>query len=82
MALAKSQQSLKKWSAEKWKTSDGKLSKGKKRYLPEKAWASLTPAEKAATNKAKAAGKYLFLPFDGLPSEVFHFCALQFFKDC
>jgi len=56
MALAKSQQSLKNWSAQKWKTSDGKPSKGKKRYLPEAAWASLSPAEKAATNKAKAAG--------------------------
>ena len=56
MALAKSQQSLKKWTSEKWKTSDGKPSKGKKRYLPAKAWAALTPAEKAATNKAKAAG--------------------------
>lgn len=56
MALAKSQQSLKKWTGEKWKTSDGKPSKGKKRYLPAKAWAALTPAEKAATNKAKAAG--------------------------
>jgi len=56
MALAKSQQSLKNWTAQKWKTSDGKPSKGKKRYLPEKAWASLTSAEKAATNKAKAAG--------------------------
>jgi hypothetical protein len=56
MALAKSQQSLKKWTKEKWKTSDGKPSKGKKRYLPAKAWAALSPAEKAATNKAKAAG--------------------------
>ena len=56
MALAKSQQSLKKWSAQKWKTSDGKPSKGKKRYLPAAAWDALTPAEKAATNKAKAAG--------------------------
>ena len=56
MALAKSQQSLKKWTGEKWKTSDGKPSKGKKRYLPAKAWAALSPAEKAATNKAKAAG--------------------------
>ena len=56
MALAKPQQSLKKWTKEKWKTSDGKPSKGKKRYLPEKAWAALSPAEKAATNKAKAAG--------------------------
>jgi hypothetical protein len=56
MTLAKPQQSLKNWSAQKWKTSDGKPSKGKKRYLPEAAWASLTPAEKAATNKAKAKG--------------------------
>jgi len=56
MALAKSQQSLKNWGTQKWKTSDGKPSKGKKRYLPTAAWASLTPAEKAATNKAKAAG--------------------------
>ena len=56
MALAKSQKSLKKWTKEKWKTSDGTPSKGKKRYLPEKAWAALSPAENAATNKAKAAG--------------------------
>ena len=56
MALAKSQKSLKDWTKQKWTTSDGKPSKGKKRYLPEKAWASLSPAEKAATNKAKAAG--------------------------
>ena len=57
MALAKSQKSLKNWGAQKWKTSDGKPSKGKKRYLPTAAWAALSPAEKAATNKAKAAGK-------------------------
>ena len=56
MALAKSQKSLKDWTKQKWKTSDGKPSKGKKRYLPEKAWAALTPAEKAATNRAKAKG--------------------------
>jgi hypothetical protein len=56
MALAKSQQSLKKWTAQKWKTSDGKPSKGKKRYLPSAAWSALTPAEKAATNGAKAKG--------------------------
>jgi len=56
MALAKSQQSLKKWTKEKWTTSDGKPSKGKKRYLPEAAWKSLSASEKVATNKAKAAG--------------------------
>lgn len=56
MALAKSQQSLKNWTKQKWKTSDGKPSEGKKRYLPEAAWKSLSAKEKAATNKAKAEG--------------------------
>ena len=56
MALAKSQKSLKDWTSQKWKTSDGKPSKGKKRYLPSAAWNALSPAEKAATNKAKAEG--------------------------
>lgn len=57
MAVAKSQQSLKNWGKQKWRTSDGTPSKGKKRYLPDAAWAALSPAEKAATNKAKAQGK-------------------------
>ena len=56
MPMAKSQKSLKDWTAQKWKTSDGKPSKGKKRYLPAAAWASLSSSEKAATNKAKATG--------------------------
>ena len=56
MALAKSQRSLKNWSAQKWRTSDGKPSKGKKRYLPDAAWNALSPSEKAATNRAKAEG--------------------------
>lgn len=56
MVLKKSQRSLKEWTDQKWTTSDGKPSKGKKRYLPEKAWKNLTPGEKAATNKAKAKG--------------------------
>ena len=56
MALAKSQKSLKSWTKQKWTTSDGKPSKGKKRYLPEAAWKKLSAAEKAATNKAKAEG--------------------------
>lgn len=56
MAKAKSQQSLDKWSKEDWGTSDGKPSKGKKRYLPKAAWAGLTDKEKKATNAAKAKG--------------------------
>ena len=55
MPLKKSQRSLKDWGKQKWRTSDGKPSKGKKRYLPDKAWKALSPSEKRATNRAKAA---------------------------
>ena len=56
MALAKSQKSLKAWTKQKWRTSDGTPSKGKKRYLPDAAWKALSPAEKKATKAAKAKG--------------------------
>lgn len=56
MALSKSQKSLRKWTAQKWRTSSGKKSNGKRRYLPEAAWNALTPAERRATNAAKAKG--------------------------
>ena len=56
MPLSPSQRSLTTWTKQKWTTSDGKPSKGKKRYLPEAVWKKLTPAEKAATNRAKSAG--------------------------
>ena len=52
----KKSNSLSKWSKQKWRTSDGKPSKGKKRYLPDAAWKSLSAAEKKATNRAKAKG--------------------------
>jgi len=70
MALAKPQQSLKNWSAQKWKTSDGKPSKGKKRYLPEAAWKALSPAEKAATNSAKAKGNAAGKQFVKQPKNI------------
>lgn len=57
--LGKTQRSLKKWTREKWTTSDGKPANrkgGMRRYLPAKAWARLTPAERAATNRKKIAG--------------------------
>ena len=56
MALKKSQESLRNWTKQKWRTSDGSKSEGKKRYLPDAAWKALSPAERAATNRAKAAG--------------------------
>ena len=52
----KASNSLSKWSKQKWRTSDGSKSEGKKRYLPDAAWKALSPAEKRATNRAKAAG--------------------------
>lgn len=65
-----SQQSLKNWSDQKWRTSDGKPSKGKKRYLPDAAWKSLTPAEKAATNRAKAKGNAQGKQFVSQPKKI------------
>jgi hypothetical protein len=56
MPLKKPQQSLKDWGKQKWRTSSGKPSKGKRRYLPDAAWNSLSSGEKAATNRAKAKG--------------------------
>lgn len=70
MALAKSQQSLKNWTKQKWRTSDNTPSKGKKRYLPDAAWKALSPGEKAATNKAKAAGNKKGKQFVAQPKNV------------
>ena len=70
MALAKSQKSLKEWTKQEWTTHDGSPSKGKKRYLPKKAWSELTPAEKAATNKAKAAGNKKGKQFVAQPKKI------------
>ena len=65
-----SQRSLKDWTAQKWRTSDGKPSKGKKRYLPAAAWSALSPAEKAATNRAKAKGNRAGKQFVRQPKSI------------
>jgi len=64
------QKSLKDWTAQKWRTSDGKPSEGKKRYLPDSAWNSLSSGEKAATNKAKAAGNAKGKQFVAQPKKI------------
>ncbi len=64
------QQSLKDWTAQKWRTSDGKPSEGKKRYLPDAAWKSLSPAEKAATNRTKASGNAKGKQFVAQPKRI------------
>ena len=58
MPLKKPQQSLKEWTGQKWRTKSGKPSSVTgERYLPKKAIKSLSPAEYAATTRAKRAGK-------------------------
>jgi|TARA_R100001509_G_C4694073_1_gene157817 hypothetical protein len=57
VALKKSQKSLKDWGKQKWRTKSGKpSSKTGERYLPTAAIKSLTPAEYAATTRAKRKG--------------------------
>ena len=54
MALAKSQQSLKNWGKQKWRTKSGKpSSKTGERYLPSAAIKSLSSSEYARTTAAK-----------------------------
>lgn len=55
--MKKPQESLKKWTQQKWRTKSGKPSaKTGERYLPEAAIKSLSSAEYAATTKAKREG--------------------------
>ena len=57
MALKKSQQSLKNWTKQKWRTKSGKKSSETgERYLPTAAIKSLSPQEYAATTRAKREG--------------------------
>jgi len=65
-----SKNSLSKWSKQKWRTSDGKPSKGKKRYLPDAAWKALSKSEKAATNRAKASGNKKGKQFVSQPKKI------------
>lgn len=71
MPLAKSQQSLKAWGEQKWRTKSGKpSSKTGERYLPEKAIKALSPQEYAATTKAKRAGKAKGKQFVAQPKSI------------
>jgi hypothetical protein len=65
------QQSLKNWGDQKWRTKSGKpSSKTGERYLPTSAIKSLTPAEYAATTKAKRAGKKAGKQFVAQPKRI------------
>jgi hypothetical protein len=66
----KADNSLAKWTDQKWRTSDNTPSEGKKRYLPDKAWSTLSPGEKAATNRAKAEGNKTGKQFVAQPKTI------------
>jgi hypothetical protein len=71
MALAKSQQSLKNWSKQKWRTKSGKpSSKTGERYLPEKAIKALSASEYARTSAAKRKGKAAGKQFVKQPKSI------------
>ncbi len=70
-ALKQSQLSLKSWGKQKWRTKSGKpSSKTGERYLPEAAIKALTPAEYAATSKAKRMGKAKGKQFVAQPKTI------------
>jgi len=65
------QQSLKNWGDQNWRTKSGKKSSVTgERYLPEAAIKSLSPAEYAATTRAKRAGKAAGKQFVKQPKSV------------
>jgi len=69
------QKSLKKWTDEEWGTKSGKPStQGPKatgeRYLPKRAREALSPAEYAATTKAKREGTRKGKQFVAQPKKI------------
>ena len=69
------QKSLKKWTKEEWGTKSGKPStQGAKatgeRYLPKKAREALSPAEYAATTRAKREGTRKGKQFVAQPKKI------------
>lgn len=71
MTIKTPQQSLKDWTAQKWRTRSGKRSSDTgERYLPEAAIKALSPSEYAATTRAKRAGKAQGKQFVSQPKKI------------
>jgi hypothetical protein len=69
--IKKPQKSLKDWGNQDWTTKSGKKSSDTgERYLPKAAIKSLSPAEYAATTRAKRAGKAKGQQFVKQPPKV------------
>lgn len=71
MNLARSQQSLKAWGKQKWRTKSGKKSSETgERYLPEKAIKALSSSEYANTTRAKRKAKKKGKQFSKQPKSI------------
>ncbi len=65
------QRSLKEWTEQKWRTKSGKpSSETGERYLPSAAIKALTPAEYAATTRAKREGTKAGKQFVKQPKKI------------
>jgi hypothetical protein len=65
------QKSLKNWGSQKWRTKSGKpSSETGERYLPEKAIKALSPAEYAATTRAKRKATKAGKQFSKQPKKI------------
>ena len=65
------QRSLKEWGEQRWRTKSGKpSSETGERYLPEAAIKAMTPAEYAATTRAKREGKAKGKQFVPQPKKI------------
>jgi hypothetical protein len=65
------QKSLKSWGDQKWTTKSGKKSSETgERYLPKAAIKALSPAEYAATTRAKRKGKAAGKQFVAQPKSI------------
>lgn len=66
-----SQKSLKDWGSQDWRTKSGKPSSVTgERYLPARAIKALTPAEYAATSRAKREGTKAGKQFVKQPTKI------------
>jgi hypothetical protein len=74
MALKPTQRSLKRWTEQKWQYSsekeEDKPRAKRGRYLPERAWKTLSSGEKAATNRAKREGTKEGKQFVAQPEKI------------
>lgn len=74
MARKPSQQSLVRWTKQKWQYSSEKEEDKPKtkrgRYLPKAAWDSLSAGEKRATNRAKREGSKSGKQFTRQPEKI------------